>query len=92
MIVHCHPSQGLFHAAVMRTVKRLGVSRADFEAWLRSGRKARGMRRSGHQRRLGVAREKGGYVTSQENRRAAVFVAAEVPAGRSMNRPALATL
>jgi hypothetical protein len=41
VVVHCHPSKGLFHAAVMRTVKKLGVDRVEFEAWLRSGRKAR---------------------------------------------------
>ena len=40
VIVHCRPSQGLFHAAVMRTVKRPGVSRKEFEEWLESGRKA----------------------------------------------------
>jgi hypothetical protein len=41
VIVHCHPSKGLFHAAVTRTVKRLGVTDPEFQAWLRGGRKRR---------------------------------------------------
>jgi hypothetical protein len=39
--VHCHPAKGLWHAAVMSTLKDLGVSRDEFDAWLRAGRKAR---------------------------------------------------
>lgn len=41
VVVHCHPSKGAWHAAVMSTVKDLCVTRAEFEEWLRSGRKAK---------------------------------------------------
>lgn len=40
VVVHCHPSKGLWHAAVMSTVKDLGATRRDFDAWSRRGRKA----------------------------------------------------
>ncbi len=41
VVVHCHPSQGAWHEKVMATVKDLGLSRAEFQAWLAGGKKAR---------------------------------------------------
>ena len=39
VVVHCHPSKGLWHAAVMRKVKDLEISRREFDEWSRRGRK-----------------------------------------------------
>jgi hypothetical protein len=37
--VHCHPTQGAWHATVMKVVKRLDISPKEFQAWLREGKK-----------------------------------------------------
>jgi hypothetical protein len=38
---HCHPTKGAWHQMVMPVLKDLGVSRQEFDAWLRDGKKGR---------------------------------------------------
>jgi len=41
VIVHCHPAKGAWHQTVMKILKDLDVSTAEFQAWLRGGKKGR---------------------------------------------------
>jgi hypothetical protein len=44
VIVHCHPTKGVQHQTVMKILRDMEITREEFEAWLKGGKKAKARR------------------------------------------------